>query len=201
MQKGHDKISESQTDTADKIYDGATGINYGIVYDFSAYDEGEKQLIEDCECTAFAGYAGLYDNYASSFVDFGVLPEKCRYDSTMVKAALTDKNTEYPVFTTEQIKNLENLLSYQINEMTSLYGILHEIAVKLMKQHSPESVGTITEKIIAGTLFFHTAGFIGKCGVDSGLLTIPKDERPVAVFVYEIRDDYKQSASKDNLCQ
>lgn len=39
-------------------------------------------------------------------------------------------------------------------------------------------------------------GYISKCAVDSEMLTVPDDEKPVAVFVYEIGDD-TQAANYD----
>ena len=86
------------------------------------------------------------------------------------------------------------MLSKQISDMAALYGELKDIAVDLMKQHAPKSVEPIVEKIVGKTLFFRTVGYIGKCAADSGVLMISDEEKPVAVFVYEIDNDDKQVA-------
>lgn len=38
------------------------------------------------------------------------------------------------------------------------------------------------EKIVTKTIFFRTVGLIGKCSVNSGELTLPDDDKPVAGF-------------------
>ena len=73
--------------------------------------------------------------------------------------------------------------------MASLYNDLKNISINLMKQHAPKSVAPIVKKIIEKTLFFRTVGYIGKCATDSEQLTVPDDEKPIAVFVYETDAD------------
>ena len=192
MHRGHSVYEKNLPNgVPDEIYSGATGINYGVDYDESGFDtKEEKSDIKKYDCDAFAGYAGINDQYAVAFADFGVLPKNCRYNCNdyPVMESLFGENTEYPVFTKEELAQVELLLSDIINQTAVLYNDLNEIAVKLMKQHAPKNVETIVEKIIGKTLFFRTVGFIGRCAVDSGKLTIPGDEKPIAVFVYEISD-------------
>ena len=185
--------------TPDEIYSGATGINFGIDYDETGLAaEENKQILRDNECNAFAGYAGINDRYAAAFADFGVLPKKCRYNcnGSLVKDSLDSGKDEYMILTERELAEVESALGKQISDMAALYGDLKDIAVNLMKQHAPKSVDSIVEKIVGKTLFFRTVGYIGKCAVDSEMLTVPDDEKPVAVFVYEIGDD-TQAANYD----
>ena len=70
---------------------------------------------------------------------------------------------------------------------------MNEIAAQIMKQHAPKSVEPMVEKIIGKTVLFKTIGFVGKCAVDSGELTIPNAEKPVCVFVFEISDKQRNA--------
>ncbi len=183
----------------EEIYSGATGINYGTDYDETGFDtEKEKLVIKENDCYSFAGYAGINDRYAAAFADFGILPKACHYNynGSLVKDSLDSGKDEYMILTKRELAEVESALSKQIGDMASLYSDLKEIAVNLMKQHAPKSVDSIVEKIVGKTLFFRTVGYIGKCAVDSEMLTVPDDEKPVAVFVYEIGDD-TQAANYD----
>lgn len=84
----------------------------------------------------------------------------------------------------------------QIESMISLYLKLTDIAVQLMKEHAPKSVDGLIDKIITKTIFFRTVGLIGKCAADSGELVLPDDDKPIAVFVYEITEQDKRSVSE-----
>ena len=184
----------------EEIYSGATGINYGTDYDETGFDtEKEKLVIKENDCYSFAGYAGINDRYAAAFADFGILPKACHYNynGSLVKDSLDSGKDEYMILTKRELAEVESALSKQIGDMASLYSDLKEIAVNLMKQHAPKSVDSIVEKIVGKTLFFRTVGYIGKCAVDSEVLTVPDDEKPVAVFVYEIGDDDTRTASND----
>ena len=173
--------------TPDEIYSGATGINYGTDYDETGFDtEMEKLDIKENDCYSFAGYTKINERYAAAFADFGILPKGCHYNGSAVKSSLESGIDEYMILTKRDLAVIETKLKNQINDMAALYGDLKAFAVDLMKQHAPKSVDSIVEKIVGKTLFFRTVGFIGKCAVDSGMLSIPDDEKPIAVFVYEI---------------
>ena len=190
MQRGNSVFEENLPDsTPDVIYSGATGINYGMDYDETVFDtDKDKQFMEECGCCAFAGYAWINEQYAASFADFGVLPKNCQISRSEVLASksLLSGNDDYAVFTKEELTKVETMLDESIGDMAALYSDLRDIAVKLMKQHAPKSVELIVEKIIGKTLFLRTAGFIGKCAVDTGNLIIPDDDKPIAVFMYRI---------------
>lgn len=192
MGRGDNEFRNSMPDSgSDEIYSGATGINYGTDYDETGSDtEKESLIIKEYECCGFAGYAGIDEKYAVSFADFGVLPKSCHYgfNGALVRDSLSLGYDDYPVFKDRELTQVTAILSGLINKTAYLYNELNTIAVKLMKQHAPKSVADIIEKIIGLTLFFRTVGFIGKCAVDSGELTVPDDEKPIAVFAYELND-------------
>ena len=193
MHRGNNVFENGMQDvTPEEIYSGATGINYGTDYDETGFDtEKEKLVIEKNDCYSFAGYAEINDRYAAAFADFGILPRKCHYNGSVVKNSLESGRGEYMILTKGELAVIETNLNNQINDMAALYGDLNDIAVDLMKQHAPKIVEQIVDKIVGKTLFFRTVGFIGKCAVDSGTLAVPDDEKPIAVFVYEIGNEKK----------
>lgn len=201
MHKGNTVFEQNASkNQPDRIYEGATGINYGINYDESGFDTPkDKSNLDKCSCGAFAGYFGIDNRYAAAFADFGVLPKRCMYSyhSDIVKAALNSDNDSYMILTVSELDKITSLLQPQIEEMSKLYDKLRSCAAKLMRVHAPESIGELVEKIITKTLFFRTAGFIGKCGVDSGVLAVPDGEKPVAVFLYETTEHDRASVSED----
>lgn len=113
-----------------------------------------------------------------------MLPKKNQYSyhNDIVKAALYSGDDSYAVFTEEQLNEVTEILNTQINDMALLYGKLTDSAVKLMKIHAPKNVEGLVEKIVTKTIFFRTVGLIGKCSVNSGELTLPDDDKPVAGF-------------------
>ncbi len=170
----------------DKLYNGATGINYGVDYDCLPELEKYSSL-------AFAGYAGIDDDYAMSFADFGVLPKKNRYPgktSCMQKlyAALEDRTkAEFAVMRAEELKAVENIISEEIKEMADFYVYLTETAVKTMRSHAPDHVCNQIDHIVGSTIFFRTVGFIGGCAADSGAIFVPEDDNAVALYAYRTK--------------
>lgn len=169
-----------------KLYNGATGINYGVDYD--CLPELEKYL-----SLAFAGYAGIDDDYAMSFADFGVLPKKNQYPGkTSCKqklyAALEDRTkAEFAVMTAEELKAVENVMSEEIKEMADLYVYLTETAVKIMRSHAPDHICNQIDHIVGSTIFFRTVGFIGGCAEETGEVTIPEDDKAIALYAYRTK--------------
>ncbi len=201
MHRGNAKYEKNLSDnSANEIYTGATGINYGTDYNEDGFDT-EKLTIKEYGCDAFAGYAGINEDFAAAFADFGILPKMCMYsfNDAPFKDSLLNGKDDYLVFTKKELAHIEFSLCDQITEMANLYAELKAIAADLMKSHAPKSTLPIVEKIIGKTLFFRTVGFIGKCAVDTGILTVPTDEKPIAIFAYEICDDDKQYESLDIL--
>jgi len=191
MHRGNTVFENNLSDaTPEEIYSGATGINYGTDYDETGFDtEKEKLVIKENECYSFAGYAGINDRYAAAFADFGVLPQKSHYNNSLIRESIGLEKDEYMILTKRELVEVESTLYKQISDMASLYNDLKNISINLMKQHAPKSVAPIVKKIIEKTLFFRTVGYIGKCATDSEQLTVPDDEKPIAVFVYETDAD------------
>ena len=180
----------------DELSAETTGIHYGEDHDESGSGtEEEKRSVKEYGCGAFAGYDELSERYAAAYANFGVLPENCQYhcSDASVKASLLDGSGDYPVFTAKELAQLETVLRDPISKTAELYGSLNEIAAQIMKQHAPKSVEPMVEKIIGKTVLFKTIGFVGKCAVDSGELTIPNAEKPVCVFVFEISDKQRNA--------
>ncbi len=203
MHRGHTFFEKSGGAVApDIIYDGATGINYGIDYDENGLDaSSDEGSAGEYSCPAFAGYSEIDDRYFASFADFGVLPQKNRYSchNDVVKAALCSGDDSYAVFTQTQVNKVAEILDSQVKAMASLYEKLTDCAVRLMKIHAPKNVEGLVEKIVTKTIFFRTAGLIGKCAVNSGELTVPQDDAPVAVFICETTEEDRRSVNKN--CQ
>lgn len=201
MHRGHGVFENTLSDSnPDEIYSGATGINYGTDYDESGFDtEKETLVIKENDCYSFAGYSEINDRYAAAFADFGILPKKCHYsyNGSLVKDSLDSGKDEYMILTKRELAEVESMLRKQISDMAALYGELKDIAVDLMKQHAPKSVEPIVENIVGKALFFRTVGYIGKCAADSGELMISDEEKPAAVFVYEIDNDDKQEVTNN----
>lgn len=200
MHRGHQILDNTNNDIKpDKIYNGATGINYGTNYDETGFDTPKDELnMGNYHCPAFAGYSGINEKYAAAFADYGVLPKKNQYSyhSDIVKAALYADDNSYAVFKDGELEKVVAILKPQIESMISLYLKLTDIAVQLMKEHAPKSVDGLIDKIITKTIFFRTVGLIGKCAADSGELVLPDDDKPIAVFVYEITEQDKRSVSE-----
>lgn len=154
----------------------------------------EKSRDEEFDCGLFAGFALVRDNLALSFADFGVLPEGCRIagNEAAVAEEVLSGSEEYPFFTREELAQVEEMLQQPIGAMAALYGELSAAAATLMKQHAPKSVTPLVETVIGKTLFFQTVGFLGRCAVQSGELSIPNNEKPVAIFAFEAsREDFQ----------
>ena len=185
MRNGH-RVFESgnpRYNERDAIYNGATGTNYGVDYDHT-------QAVEKYTSLAFAGYAGMDENYGMCFANFGVLPEKNHYIrnssyNQKLYAALEDRTkAEFAVMTTHEIELIEKVIAEEINKMAELYVYLTETAAGIMRSHAPEHVSDQVERIVGSTVFFRTVGFIGGCAAESGEVTIPEDDKAVALYAY-----------------
>ena len=171
----------------DKLYDGATGVNYGVDHEEDADDK--------YSCLAFAGYCSLEGDYGLSFADFGILPANNRFGMDRasicknIKEAFENKdNAIIPIFTNEQLNILADMLDPEIKEMGLLYDYLNKTAVNIMLQHAPKQVKPQVEHIIGSTVFFRTVGFIGACAVETGIINIPMHNRPVALYAYKLNN-------------
>lgn len=172
----------------DMLYEGATGTNYGTSDDVSDSEFG---------CNAFAGYAGIDENYYACAADFNVLPEKNRYFETVDHAALQEKiyqtvsgkmHPEFMILTEAEEKKLFAILSAEVTMMANLYKQLFACACRLMHMHAPKSVDAQIDRIVFQTLLFRTVGLLGGCAVKSGALALPDFEGPAAMYVREKGD-------------
>lgn len=185
MREGNIIFEEShpKSERKSKIYDGATGINYGIDYN------------EECgeyTCRAFAGYAGIDDKRFAIFADFGILPETNHYSKT------ADFSTA-PVLTKEQKEQMEAILSEEINQFAELYFCLSNLGTQIMAVHAPKSVGNMVEEVIAQTIFFRTVGIIGALAVHSGELSVPEKESVKPVLVCDFSEQIADSDIVSNV--
>ena len=184
---GNRHFSEKHPELAAKgeIYQGATGTNYGTV---------ENEYDGKYGCYTFAGYSGIDENYYAMAADFGVLPEKNRYftglDMEVFRKKIYDTvagtmKPEFLIFSKEEEDALCRILDTLSGGMTELYEKLYACACSVMKQHAPEQVTEDAEKIVFQTLLFRAVGLFGGFAMDSGELTIPDVEGPLAVYARE----------------
>ncbi len=200
MRRGHEEFVNSNPGFNKKteIYNGATGINYGVDYD-------RLSDADDYGCDAFAGYAGIDANYAVSFADFGVLPEKNRYClrtaeyKEKIYASISNpENAALVVMTPKQISFAESVFSKEINAMSEIYSYLNKTATEIMLIHAPNHVKEYISHIIGSTIFFRTAGLIGACAYGTGMLCIPDDGNALALYAYNTTENV---ANTDVLCE
>ncbi len=186
MRKGNQLFEDNHPEyrEREKIYGGATGINYGVDYD--SVSENEKYT-----CHAFAGYAGLDDDFSVSFADFGVLPKKNHYNLSkysykqMLYNMLEDNSkAEFAFFKKEEENAVSHIISGEIEKMAELYEYLTSAATNVMNVHAPKQVCGQVERIVGSTIFFRTVGFIGGCAADSAAISVPEHENAVALYAY-----------------
>ncbi len=160
------------------LYADATGINIGI-----AYSNAESPY----ETYGFAGYSHINGDYAAAFADFGILPPKNRYlqhDLQTIRDAIYSGSRAYVLFDQAQLAEVEALLEPQIQAVADLYGQMVSLARTLLQSHAPQSVAELVPDVVGKSLFFDTAGLLGKCALDSGALRLPDTEEPLVVFIY-----------------
>ena len=175
-----------QYDEQDRIYHGATGVNYGLSLETQP---------EAFACDAFAGYAGIDEKYYASAADFGVLPEKNRYFAHLDRKAFAEKirqtvagqiEPEFLLLSEAEEQTLFEILRDESALMAKLFDGLFACACKVMKVHAPKRLGELVDRVVFQTLFFRTVGLIGGCAVESGLLALPDFDGPAALYVREV---------------
>lgn len=187
MRNGYDKFSCSNPayQAKDKLYRGATGINYGVDYDDFSDDS-------QYSCNSFAGYAGVDENYAFSFADFGVLPEKNRYcfksadHKKMLYDSLNDPaNAAFAVMTDEELRACEKILAQETDAVADIYTYLNDTATEIMFTHAPANVKEQIAHIVGNVIFFRTVGYLGACAAETGVIFVPEDDKAVALYAYK----------------
>lgn len=174
----------------DTLFGKETGTKYGV---------SREEFREEYECPAFAGYAGIDENYYASAADFGVLPMKNRYfqneEGTNIvgtEPSLREKiyqtvsgqmEPEFMILTEAEEEKLFEILSTEIERITNLYQQLFTCASGLMHVHAPKSVSEQIDRIVFQTSFFRTVGFIGGCAVKSGALSLPDFDGAAAMYI------------------
>ncbi len=175
MREGYSIFQRSYTkaEQHSKIYEGATGTNYGIDY---------KEVQNEYSCESFAGYSEIDKDKFAVYADFGIFPVSNHYGKT-------GDYSSAPIFTKIQKEQMEALLSEEINELAELYTCLSVCATEIMKAHAPKVLGKMVDEVIVQTIFFRTVGLIGAMAVHSGELSVPEkaEVKPVLVcnFVTE----------------
>ncbi|MBO5177508.1 MAG: RNA polymerase sigma factor [Lachnospiraceae bacterium] len=184
---GNQHFSEKYPELSKKeeIYQGAAGTNYGTV---------ENEYEGKYGCYTFAGYSGIDENYYAVAADFGVLPEKNRYFTGQDREVFRKKiyetvagtlEPEFLIFTEKEEDTLCRILDSLSDQMTELYEKMYACACDILKQHAPEQVAAVTERIVFQTLLFRCVGLFGGFAVESGELTVPEVEGPLAFYVRE----------------
>lgn len=178
-----------------KLYGNATGVIYGVDYDEFANEEYGSGF--------FAGFAGIDQAYAAAFGDFGILPERNHYKLQAEKicpklyAALEDRTKAgFMIFTEAEYEAVLELLQEEIYQMDGLYKYLTMQGIELMKVHVPAHMTEAIEAVVTHTIFFRTIGLIGGCAVQAGALEIPKEEGPVALYIYPITERNRDLPTK-----
>ena len=166
-----------------EIYSGAAGTNYGTEYD--SCDEHDLY-----GCYSFAGYCTVTEGYSATYAEFGILPQKNRFQThldTLKKnvTAMAEGKMEsiVPIVRKSQQELIDDILRQEIKAFGQVYQKLYKTAVKIMRAHAPESVSSMVDNVMANALFFDTVGIWGYCAVKSEKMTIPEDNLPAAVLV------------------
>ncbi len=190
MRIGYSKFEQRNSTYSKKdiLYNGATGINYGVDYDDASIDKKYS-------CNAFAGYAGIDETYALSFADFGVIPEQNRYclNSALYKDLLYNalENpaiAKFPILNISDINAVERIFASEINDIAELYEYLNATAVNTMQNHAPVHVKEQIDHIIGSTIFFRTVGYIGACAFETNEIFVSDDNNPLALYAYKCED-------------
>lgn len=161
MRQGNEKFGKKypQFQEKNRLYDGATGTNYGISTDEFDGESGGN---------AFADYAGIDDNYYASAADFNILPANNKYFENIDRAAFKEKihkivsgeiQPEFLILTEAKEKHLFETLSAESLMMKNLYNQLFSCACQLMHSHAPKSVSGQIDRIVFQTLFFQNGWF------------------------------------------
>ncbi len=185
MRKGLSAFENShpKSERKTKIYDGATGTNYGIDHIESYGEYG---------CDAFAGYAGIDEKSFAIFANFGVLSQENHYNTYIMKGDFSG----VPRFSKRQKEKLEEMLSDEISAIADFYDVLSKCAVKIMKEHAPKTLGNMVEEVIEQTIFFRTVGIIGALAVHSGEMYIPDDKSVKPMIICDFTFDGDSNSNK-----
>lgn len=186
MRNGHKLFAEGHKAEylQDELYRGATGSSYG-----SCYDPAD---ISEYTVYCFSKYRELTEGYAASHADIGILPRKNwmipRQEElkNRLPAVLAGAEKPFaPIVSQTELNIILRILQPEIEAFGRLYESLYRYAVQIMRVHAPAGVAPAVDKVMANALLFETLGFIGACAVKSGALTIPDNNLPLAMLIYQ----------------
>lgn len=172
---------------AHELYSGARGVNYAVDYEDS---DGIYS------CSAFAGYyGGIGSDAAACMADFGVLGEKNAFGqghnrdrvNELIKASVNGgDDAPLAYFTPHQADRIfDEILADEVESLAAFYRDLTDCAVQVMLNHAPKAVRGEVDAVLKSTIFHRTVGLMGKMAVDTGVLRVPDDDLPCAVYLFE----------------
>ena len=97
-----------------------------------------------------------------------------------------DRKPDIPIISAQQKKELGTIFRKEIAAFGRLHEFLYQSAGRVMREHAPQSVAPMVDKVAANTLLFHSVGFLGACAVTSGALSIPDIDGPLTALIYEV---------------
>lgn len=164
MRQGFEKFESNYPafQKRDKIYDGATGTNYGISCD-AENSENRSGSYVGYSCGTFAGFAKIDDEYYASAADFGILDNRNKYFVNQDSAAFREKiyrtvsgnmEPEFMILTEADERSLYEILSEEAVLMEELYSKLFSCTCKSLRIHAPASVSGQIERIAFQTFVF-----------------------------------------------
>ena len=128
--------------------------------------------------------------FSAAFAEFGVLPKKNHFlthldelKKNVADMAAGKMEPTVPIISQSQVKMMEEILRQEIEDFGKVYERLYQCAVQIMRVHAPQNVSPMVDNVVSNTLFFHTVGLIGACGVKSEKLAVPQDDLPAAVMI------------------
>jgi hypothetical protein len=171
---------------AHELYSGARGVNYGV-----DYEHGDDAY----SCSCFAGfYGGIGSQAAACMADFGVLGEKNFFGQghnwdrigELIRLSVNGgEDAPLCFFTPNQAERIFNeILAEEVSAVGELYADLTACACEVMKNHAPKAVWDEVDAVLRSTIFHRTVGLMGKMAVDTGVMRVPEDDLPCAVYLF-----------------
>ena len=175
---------------AHELYTGARGVNFAVDYE-------ENSGIYSC--SAFAGfYGGIGSQAAACMADFGVLGEKNFFGQghnwdrvgELIRLSVNGgEDAPLAYFMPGQVDRIyDGMLCEEVGAVGELYRDLTQCASEIMKNHAPRAVHDEVDAVLKSTIFHRTVGLMGKIAVDTGVMRVPDDDLPCAVYLFAYDD-------------
>ena len=84
---------------------------------------------------------------------------------------------------------VDEILSDEVSEVGRLYSDLEICAADIMKNHAPKAVADEVDAVLKSMIFHRTVGLLGKMAVDTGVMHVPDDDLPCAVYLIEHNEE------------